>query len=59
MPLLPFKLNDASMGASAGESGSKNTYNAISQLHESAKRTPTVDLRGIPRIWQTYDADVT
>ena len=46
-------------GLLQGKVAPKNTYNAISQLHESAKRTPTVDLRGIPRIWQTYDADVT
>ena len=37
-------------GLLQGKVAPKNTYNAISQLHESAKRTPTVDLRGIPRI---------
>ena len=34
-------------------------WSCNSQVHEPAKRTATVDLRDIPRIWQTYDSNVT
>ena len=57
----PFQLNDASMAASAEESGSEKVMKLQQsiQVHETAKRIPTVNLRDIPRIWQTSGANVT
>ena len=62
--LLPaFQLNDDSMGASVEEIGPERTHitpwTHNSEVHESTKRTATVNVCDIPRIWQTYDANVT
>ena len=48
----PFQLNDASMAASVEESGSEKVMKLQQsiQVHETAKRIPTVNLRDIPRI---------
>ena len=63
LPLPTFQLNDANMEASVEEIGPERTHTNPwthkSEVHESTKRTVTVNVCNIPRIWQTYDANVT